>query len=114
MDHVDFWDTVPEKHAMKLVYYNYPRGWNRDIGHSHNPLTHIKAKCRKEDYCVFKVDIDTTTVEEDIIKQIVEEPSVSELIDELFWEHPVFLQPLANNKVWGNTKEHSIDTTHTI
>ena len=112
MDHVEFWGTVPEKHAMKLVYYNYPAG--TEIGHSHNPLTHIKAKCRKEDYCVFKVDIDTTKVEEEIIKQIVEDPSVAELIDELFWEHHVFMHPLANNKVWVNTKAHPMDKTRTI
>jgi len=55
-----------------------------------NPLDRIKMKCRTEDFCVFKLDIDTPFVELPIVKQLLNNRSgVADLVDEFFFEHHV-------------------------
>jgi len=99
VNHNEFWRHVPDEYVMRLVYYNFPS--SSVPGSPRNVVTQLKARCQKEDYCVLKLDIDDTEVEESIIEQILADRSASELLDELFWEHHVHENPLSRSS-WGN------------
>eukprot|EP00756_Hemistasia_phaeocysticola_P049817 Hpha_TRINITY_DN24391_c0_g1::TRINITY_DN24391_c0_g1_i1::g.147948::m.147948 len=48
-------------------------------------LEYIKANAKPEDFVVLKLDIDTPDIETELIEQILANPDMWELIDELFW-----------------------------
>ena len=58
-----------------------------DLGNSSNPLVMLKSICTVDDFCSIKIDIDNTAVELEFIRQIVSDPELYTLIDELFFEH---------------------------
>jgi hypothetical protein len=66
--------------------YRYASYCSSTPGHPENPLTKIKELCNEEDYCVFKLDIDTPTVELAIINQLLEDEDALRLVDEMFFE----------------------------
>lgn len=113
MDHRRYWSVVPDDMQMKIVFYNYPA--IAKVGHSQNPLTHVKLRTRPEDYVVFKLDIDKNILEEEFIRQIMEDPELYTRIDELFWEHHVWNHPLANvEKTWWRKGGSLIGTKKTV
>ncbi len=67
-----------------------------------NPLMHLKAVAKPEDYVLFKLDIDNNAVEEKIVTTLLASPELMALIDEFVWEHHVNFVPMA--KVWRETR----------
>lgn len=59
-----------------------------------NPLRVLKALCSVEDYVVLKIDIDTPSVEEPLLVQILHDHELAARIDELYFEHHVHLSPM--------------------
>ena len=98
INHLKYWGRIPEDMGTKFAFFNYPA--SEVIGSSRNPLTHVKLKCRPDDYVVFKLDIDNNQVEEAFIRQILDDPELHLLIDEIFWENHVSKHPLIN--AWGS------------
>lgn len=99
VDHQQYWAAVPADVAVKLVFYNIPAV--SLLGHPHNPLTHILAKTAPSDYVVLKVDIDNSALEEQFIRQLLQDPDLLARVDELYWEHHVTMHPLANTPGTG-------------
>lgn len=93
------WGNIPADIKQKTSWYNIPI--TTEIGGDDNPLTFIKALTKKEDYVVFKLDIDNTKIETEIVRQIMEDPELWVLIDEFYFEHHVRGSPMQWHG-WGN------------
>ena len=95
----DYWANVPEhitnRYKPKLTRYNAV-GIVTGLGAEHNPMTQIHKKCRAQDFCVFKLDVDTPSVEMPVVHQLIENPGH---VSEFFFEHHVW-SPLMF-KWWG-------------
>jgi hypothetical protein len=88
----------PAEIVSKLTYFNVPCTAAPDD--SMNPVRMLKQLARPEDYVVFKIDIDHSVVEMELIQQIIEDPAVYSLIDELYFEHHVSRSPM-EHRGWG-------------
>jgi len=87
-----YWEGTPpevrSKWQPRLTFYDGipisadPTSW-------HNPLRRIVASCEPEDFCAFKLDIDTPSVEGSIVQELIESPAVVKVLDEFFFEQHV-------------------------
>jgi len=66
-----------------------------------NPLVHLRALARPEDFVVFKLDVDSPSIELAIIEQLVADRSTASLIDDFYWEHVVKNTPM-DHFGWGH------------
>lgn len=89
---LDIYDSVPAAVVSKLTYFNVPA--DPKPGAKHNPLRILKEITKPDDFVVIKIDIDTSFVETALLRQIMEEPELHALIDELYYEHHVAASPL--------------------
>lgn len=71
-----------------------------------NPLKSIVAKYTKDDFVVVKLDIDTSHIEVPLAKQLLEDDSLHEIVDQFYFEHHVKLQELA--RYWGRSMSGTI------
>lgn len=83
----DVLDEVPGYIKSRYQYYREPA--NPDRASWNNPLNTLLMETTPEDFVVLKLDIDFQSVEEGLIRIILEEPEVSKRIDQLFFEHHV-------------------------
>jgi hypothetical protein len=81
-----------------LSFYNVPIETDPDS--LHNPLRVLRSVARVDDFVVFKLDVDNSSVEEAIVNQLLSKPALLALVDELFWEHHVTRSPM-QHKGWG-------------
>eukprot|EP00322_Chrysochromulina_rotalis_P028850 CAMPEP_0115872494 /NCGR_PEP_ID=MMETSP0287-20121206/23455_1 /TAXON_ID=412157 /ORGANISM="Chrysochromulina rotalis, Strain UIO044" /LENGTH=325 /DNA_ID=CAMNT_0003327417 /DNA_START=93 /DNA_END=1070 /DNA_ORIENTATION=+ len=92
--HMQVYRTPPEVGCCsedKFSYFNLPV--SAELGARTNPLSWVQAVAGREDYVVFKLDIDTPKIERQIVDQILGDPEVANLIDEMYWEHTVSRAP---------------------
>lgn len=88
-----YWAGVgPDTRAFwepRVTFYDgVPVSTNVDS--ENNPVSMIYSACKPEDYCVFKLDIDTPRVELTLIEQLLGNPQETRTkVDELFFEHHV-------------------------
>lgn len=82
-------NEVPARFRNAYQYFNIPA--SADVHSPLNPLNMMKSLATKADYVVFKLDIDNPEVEYTFIKQILNDSTISSLIDEFFWE-PTFAE----------------------
>ena len=94
----DIFAQYPTDVFGRVSYYNIPA--DPEEGARGNPLRVLKQLTRKEDFVVIKIDIDNDPVELAFIQQILHDPAISELIDELYFEHHVSGHPL-HKESWG-------------
>jgi hypothetical protein len=87
------WGEIPGH--LKPIYHWYNIPADPKPGSDDNPLEMIKGVCKPQDFVVLKLDIDKTLVELKFIAQIQADPLLQELIDEMFFEHHIFIEPLA-------------------
>ena len=87
---------LPKDLWHKYQYFNWPASSNRSDPSS--PLNIIKTIAHAEDFVVLKLDIDTPEVEMEIIRRLVDDPELLELVDEFFFEHHFWLPEM--NLVW--------------
>ena len=85
----DYWAGTPQevraKWEPRLTWYNgIPI--TVDKNSVHNPVHRIHQLCRAEDFCVFKLDIDTPAVELALVFQLLEDPGH---LKEFFFEQHV-------------------------
>jgi len=77
-------DGVPAELYPTLHYY--PHGVVSEIGDKQNPLTIIKKLCRPKDIVIFKLDIDSPRIEQALMKQVLSDPELRNLVDEFYYE----------------------------
>jgi hypothetical protein len=65
-----------------------------------NPFARLRSECKPEDFCVFKLDIDTPSVELPIVQQLLASPETGQILDEFFFEHHV--HGLMQKYGWGD------------
>lgn len=82
----------------KLHYYNIPA--QTQVGHPDNPWTMVKMVTKEEDYVVVKLDIDNNPVEVELVRQLLNDDELAQLIDEFIWEHHVNMSPMSF-RGWG-------------
>jgi len=90
--HEAYWKGTPpevrQKWEPRVTFYDgVPI--SADPSHWHNPLVRMLADCLPEDFCAFKLDIDTPEIENLIVHQILDSPRVAAVMDEFFFEHHV-------------------------
>lgn len=71
-----------------------------------NPLKTILGSFNKDDFIVVKLDIDTSSIETALARQILNDDRYSGLIDQFYFEHHVHLQELAGS--WGGSMDGSV------
>lgn len=75
-----------------------------------NPWKMLRAITHVYDYVVVKLDIDTPLLENALINQILRNPSIHSLIDELFFEHHVTVKEMI--PYWGTPQGTLKDSYH--
>lgn len=87
-----FWDGVEaETRAFwepRVTFYD-GIGVNAEKDSEHNPVSRIFKSCEPDDFCAFKLDIDTPGIELPLVQQILESNETRVKLDEFFFEHHV-------------------------
>lgn len=106
---------LAEKYMTSYHWINV--GANPEVGHRLNPLHSILEQYNEDDFVVFKMDVDTYSVEMPLARQLLEgDPNgrYHDLIDQFYFEHHVFLSELSY--AWGEsmvgTIKDSLDLFH--
>ena len=89
---------IPRKVLGKISYFNIPVTAEKES--EKNPLTIMKDVATTEDFVVIKIDIDAPLIELPLIHEIINDPVLRELIDELYFEHHVHGSPMVHLG-WG-------------
>jgi hypothetical protein len=87
-----YWAGVPDatrKFWEPRVRFYDGIGVSAEEGADNNPVSHIFTNCAKEDFCSFKLDVDTPSVELPLVQQIIEKSQSNTALDEFFFEHHV-------------------------
>ena len=84
----------------QLSYFNF--GVSSDPSDPRHPWRLLRATAKLRDLVVVKVDIDSPSIEEPLVRQILEDDALSGLIDDFYFEHHVHNHPLTRrNFGWG-------------
>jgi len=103
---VDRLSETPFEYLVNTSYFVIPASGELDA--CHNPLNFIRKLCHKDDYVVFKLDIDTPGIESAIVDQLVNDPRVAGLVDEFFYEDHAAKNPMEYHG-WGRQpKDHDM------
>eukprot|EP00667_Euglena_gracilis_P016347 EG_transcript_17098 len=100
IDHTKYWERVPTEAVHRMQFFNTAA--SDDPQHAMNPLRLMLKVARPEDYVVLKLDIDNNEVEVNLIQQLLHNPKLVALVDELFWENHVHHHPLSDGGGWGD------------
>ena len=98
----DYWSEVPPHIASRLHFYNV--AVSKNMSDPHSPLRIIRDIAVVDDFVAFKLDIDYPTVEIPIVLDIVTDHSISQLIDEFFFELHFQCEIMAVG-CWGHTPD---------
>lgn len=84
LEPTDYWKRVPPNWKPYWHFSNVPI--SSEEGHPDNPLRIMQQVATPQDFVSFKLDIDTPAVELPIAIQLLQDPKISNLIDEFFFE----------------------------
>lgn len=87
-------EALIDKEDERLTYHNFPVDAANES--MRNPLRVLEALTRPDDFVVLKIDIDTPSIERELIGQLLAQPALMQRVDELFWEHEVIASPMAH------------------
>ncbi len=79
-------NDVPDRFLPKLSYFNVGI---TEVGTKHDPLRFITELTQQSDTVILKVDIDHVALEEQLFDELLQNPSLLSLVDELYFEHHV-------------------------
>jgi hypothetical protein len=99
LDPHQVWDVVPDELLANGAYTMINHGVLAGEGEKFNPFTAIKNTITAEDHLVFKLDIDTPHIEGALIQQLMQDPNLTALVDEMCFEHHVYIPEM--QKYWG-------------
>ena len=94
-----YWAAVPAHVRAKLHFMN--TGVEREP-HANGALQLLNLTAKREDFVVFKLDVDDGPIEESIVETILADPRLIELIDEFFFEYH-FAEPGVLETEWNMT-----------
>lgn len=98
--------------APRLTFYDGV-GVTAEIGSNNNPVSLIYKNCAPNDFCAFKLDIDTPSVEFALVQQLLNTPNeTTAKLDEMFFEHHVHGLMQANG--WGNGVQGTYQDSYNI
>lgn len=95
--------SLPKELWHKYQYFNWPASSNSSDPSS--PLRIIKKIAQPGDFVVLKLDIDTPKVEMAILRELLNDPDLLELVDEFFFEYHVLFGPM--NNAWFKSENPS-------
>mmetsp|Transcript_54364 Transcript_54364/g.101934 ORF Transcript_54364/g.101934 Transcript_54364/m.101934 type:complete len:322 (-) Transcript_54364:43-1008(-) len=88
-DNDTYWEGTPaalrQRWEPHLTFYNGVPVTD-EAASRNNPVAEIHRRCKAEDFCVFKLDIDTPPLEWSLARQLLAEPGH---LKEFFFEHHV-------------------------
>ena len=90
-----YWKQIPDDIVGSLIFIN--RGV--DTAGKFNPWNILKSIAKVNDYVIIKLDIDTYQLENQLANQVLNDPSISSLIDEMFFEMHVTVKEM--EPFWG-------------
>jgi hypothetical protein len=85
-----YWDQIPDELMGKLTFINT----GVQTEGKFNPWNVLKTIAKVDDYVIIKLDIDTPAIENALIQQILNDASISSLIDEMFFEMHVTVKDM--------------------
>ncbi len=91
-------------------------GVSPEPDHPLNPFTILKQRFNKDDLIIVKLDIDTPAVEMPLVRQLLGDDELIELVDQFYFEHHVQLaemKPYWGKQVEGTVKD-SLDLFHEL
>ena len=108
----EIFSGLPNHLWHKYQYFNWPASSNSSDPSS--PVSIIKQISQPGDFVVPKLDIDTPEVEMVILRELLSDPELLELVDEFFFEYHVLFVPM--NKDWFGSEKpsHPLPTTDTL
>jgi hypothetical protein len=81
---------IRAKWEPRVTFYNGVPV-SAEPGHEHNVVERIYEMCGDQDFCAFKLDIDTPSVEFPLVQQLLANPRETGVaLDEFFFEHHVY------------------------
>jgi hypothetical protein len=84
LEPTDYWRRVPPQWKPYWHFYNVPI--QSDLEHADSPLRYLQQMATVDDFVAFKLDIDHSDMEMPIALSLLKDNSVSDLIDEFFFE----------------------------
>ena len=102
-----FGDLLPKD--LLSVYHWINVGVSAEVGGKLNPLHSILEKFSEDDLIVIKLDIDTSSIETPLAKQLLDggpNGTYHLLVDQFYFEHHVHLGELARN--WGHSMNGTV------
>lgn len=89
---VDFFSQIPSEYVSKYQFFNTPVSGNP--ADSMYPWTFLKEMAHEYDYIVVKLDVRDYATEISLLKAVLSDPDLIDLIDEMFFEFHVRLPPV--------------------
>jgi hypothetical protein len=102
------WKEIPARLKPYYHWYNIPV--SSVPGHPDNALAYIKEVSRLEDYVLLKIDIDNSPTELEIIRQTLASDELLGLVDEIYFEHHVNVDPMHYYWKTQDSKQYLSDT----
>jgi hypothetical protein len=99
-----YWNQIPHDIIGKLTFINT----GVETTGRFNPWNILQSIAKVEDYVIIKLDIDTPTLENELINQVLKNSSISSLIDEMFFEMHITVNEMRG--YWGNPPGELKDT----
>jgi len=90
-----YWNQIPDDIIGRLTFINAGVETSGKL----NPWNILKTIAKPEDYVIIKLDIDTSALEMALCNQILNDTSISSLIDEMFFEMHVTVNEMM--PYWG-------------
>lgn len=111
-----WWGQLPPDYRRRIRFYNvgvaesYDNN-GRPVVNPNSFLELLKSHVKREDFVAIKVDIDTPAIENPLVNTLASNPEYGQLVDEIFFEHHVYMDGM--NFGWGTLekKEPHIDTS---
>lgn len=100
----DYWKQIPDDIIGSLTFINN----GVDKSGKFNPWNILKSIAKPDDYVIIKLDIDTPSLENNLANQVLNDPSISSLIDEMFYEMHVSVNEM--RPFWGSPGGQLKDT----
>jgi hypothetical protein len=99
-----YWNQIPDDIIGLFTFINA----GVDTTGKFNPWNILKSIAKVNDYVIIKLDIDTPTLENALIQQILNDTSISSLIDEMFFEMHITVNEMRS--YWGSPPGQLKDT----
>ncbi|CAF3327639.1 unnamed protein product [Rotaria socialis] len=99
-----YWQQIPDDIIGILTFINI----GVEVTGKTNPWGILKSIAKPNDYVIIKLDIDTAPLENALVQQILNDSSISSLIDEMFFEMHVTINEM--RRFWGTPPGELKDT----